>query len=87
MKVHCAIFTPNEERIERILEEYKKSKADGLIYYSLTFCQTYLIEAVKVKQACEREGIPFLMIESDYSPEDVGQLQTRVEAFLETLRG
>jgi benzoyl-CoA reductase/2-hydroxyglutaryl-CoA dehydratase subunit BcrC/BadD/HgdB len=87
MKVHCAIFTPNEERIERILEEYKKSKADGLIYYSLTFCQTYLIEAVKVKQACEMEGIPFLMIESDYSPEDVGQLQTRVEAFLETLKG
>lgn len=31
-------------------------------------------------------GIPFMAIESDYSPEDVGQLQTRVEAFLEQIQ-
>ncbi|MFN3567839.1 MAG: 2-hydroxyacyl-CoA dehydratase, partial [Caldimicrobium sp.] len=43
-------------------------------------------EAVKIQKACEREGIPFLFIETDYSPEDVGQLQTRIEAFLETIR-
>jgi benzoyl-CoA reductase/2-hydroxyglutaryl-CoA dehydratase subunit BcrC/BadD/HgdB len=30
-------------------------------------------------------GIPFLRIETDYGTEDMGQLQTRVEAFVEML--
>ena len=32
------------------------------------------------------ENIPVLRIETDYSMEDVGQLKTRVEAFLEMLK-
>ncbi len=32
------------------------------------------------------EGVPTIRIETDYSQEDVGQLQTRVEAFIETLK-
>ncbi|MEZ0343276.1 MAG: double-cubane-cluster-containing anaerobic reductase [Caldimicrobium sp.] len=86
MKINCACFTPNEERIQDILSAYERSKAEGIIYYSLAFCHTYNIEAYKVKRACEERGIPFLFIETDYSPEDVGQLQTRIEAFLEQIR-
>jgi len=33
------------------------------------------------------EGIPTLKIETDYSNEDIGQLRTRIEAFLERLEG
>ncbi|PLX44825.1 MAG: 3-hydroxyacyl-ACP dehydratase [Deltaproteobacteria bacterium] len=87
MKVDCSCFTPNDERIDQVLKEYRESGAEGLIDYCLQFCHTYNIEAVKLREACEREGIPFLSIESDYSPEDVGQLQTRVEAFLEQIEG
>ena len=78
MKVDCSCFTPNDERIDQVLKEYRESGAEGLIDYCLQFCHTYNIEAVKLREACEREGIPFLSIESDYSPEDVGQLTTRV---------
>lgn len=87
MQIDCSCFTPNDERMEQVLKEYKASGAQGLIDYSLQFCHTYNIEAVKLRQMCEREGIPFLAIESDYSPEDVGQLQTRVEAFIEQIQG
>jgi len=87
MKVDCSCFTPNDDRIDQVLKEYRESGAEGLIDYCLQFCHTYNIEAVKLREACEREGIPFLAIESDYSPEDVGQLQTRVEAFLEQIEG
>jgi benzoyl-CoA reductase/2-hydroxyglutaryl-CoA dehydratase subunit BcrC/BadD/HgdB len=34
----------------------------------------------------EEGGIPMLSIETDYSMEDVEQLKTRVEAFLEMVR-
>jgi benzoyl-CoA reductase/2-hydroxyglutaryl-CoA dehydratase subunit BcrC/BadD/HgdB len=73
--------------VDQVLKEYKESKAQGIVHYSLQFCHTYNIEAIKLKEACEKHHIPFLAIESDYSPEDVGQIQTRVEAFLEQVRG
>jgi benzoyl-CoA reductase/2-hydroxyglutaryl-CoA dehydratase subunit BcrC/BadD/HgdB len=87
MKIDCSCFTPNDERIDQIAKEYRAAKAQGIIHYSLQFCHTYNIEEIKVRELCERENIPYLSIESDYSPEDVGQLQTRIEAFLEQIRG
>jgi len=87
MKIDCSCFTPNDERITQIEKEYRSSGAQGIIHYSLQFCHTYNIEEIKVRELCERENIPYLSIESDYSPEDVGQLQTRIEAFLEQIRG
>ncbi|MFK5881995.1 MAG: double-cubane-cluster-containing anaerobic reductase [Sulfurospirillum sp.] len=84
-KVDCACFTPNTPRIDKILKMYKDRQADGVIYYTLSFCHTYNVEAHLVTQALEKEGIPCLVIESDYSAEDIGQIKTRVEAFLESL--
>jgi len=84
-KVDCACFTPNTGRTEKIIQMYKDRKADGCIYYTLSFCHTYNVEAHLVTEALEKEGIPCLVIESDYSPEDMGQIKTRVEAFLESL--
>ena len=84
-KVDCACFTPNTPRIDKILKMYKNRQADGVIYYTLSFCHTYNVEAHLVTQALEKEGIPCLVIESDYSAEDIGQIKTRVEAFLESL--
>jgi benzoyl-CoA reductase/2-hydroxyglutaryl-CoA dehydratase subunit BcrC/BadD/HgdB len=37
-------------------------------------------------RAAQAAGIPVLRIDTDYSGGDVGQLSTRVEAFLEMLR-
>lgn len=87
MKIKCACFTPNDDRIEQVIKECKESKSQGIINYSLQFCHTYNIEAIKIKNACEKNGIPFLAIETDYSTEDIGQLQTRIEAFLEQIKG
>ena len=87
MQIDCSCFTPNDERIHQVLKEYKESNAQGILHYSLQFCHTYNIEEIKIREACDKEGIPYLSIESDYSPEDVGQLQTRIEAFLEQIRG
>ncbi len=85
-KVDCACFTPNNERAEKILKLVKETKADGVIYYALSFCHTYNIEFKKVSDILRKNNIPVLKIESDYSPEDEGQIRTRVEAFLEQLK-
>lgn len=85
-QVDCAIFTPNHERLDHIQEMVTDYQADGVIHYGLQFCQPYLMESIPVEKALEQKTIPCLRLETDYSMEDVGQLKTRVEAFIEQLR-
>jgi benzoyl-CoA reductase/2-hydroxyglutaryl-CoA dehydratase subunit BcrC/BadD/HgdB len=85
-QVDCAIFTPNPERLAHIEEMVATYRADGVIHYGLQFCQPYLMESMPVEKALEEKNIPCLRIETDYSMEDMGQLKTRIEAFIEQLR-
>lgn len=85
-QVDCAIFTPNPDRMEHAAEMAQGYKADGVIHYSLQFCQPYIMESMPVEKALEAKKIPTLRIETDYSMEDVGQLKTRVEAFIEQIK-
>jgi benzoyl-CoA reductase/2-hydroxyglutaryl-CoA dehydratase subunit BcrC/BadD/HgdB len=85
-KVDCAIFTPNPDRLGHIRQMVADYKADGVIHYGLQFCQPYLMESIPVEKALEEKEIPCLRIETDYSMEDMGQLKTRVEAFVEQLK-
>ena len=43
------------------------------------------MEAISVEKILEAKGIPTLRIETDYTNEDIGQLKTRIEAFIELL--
>ncbi len=86
MRIDCACFTPNTERMDNIVSMARDLKADGVIHYGLSFCQPYSIEAFKVEKALKAADIPMLSIETDYGMEDVEQLKTRVEAFVEMVR-
>ena len=61
-------------------------KADGVLHYCLQFCTPYQMEAIPVERALEQEQVPVLRIDTDYSQEDVEQIRTRVEAFVEQIR-
>lgn len=84
-QIDCAIFTPNPERTEHVASMSRDYGADGVIHYGLNFCTPYLMESIPLARAMEERGLPTLRVETDYSAEDVGQLKTRVEAFLELL--
>lgn len=86
LDIHCACFTPNAERTEDVLRLARDLSADGVIHQSLQFCATYQTEATSVDRAVKQAGYPVLHLDTDYSAEDVGQLSTRVEAFVEMLR-
>jgi benzoyl-CoA reductase/2-hydroxyglutaryl-CoA dehydratase subunit BcrC/BadD/HgdB len=50
-------------------------------------CLTYAVEAFHVKRLVEEElGLPYLRIETDYSPSDSARIAVRVEALVETVR-
>jgi len=86
MQIHCACFTPNDERLDDIVRLAREYQVDGVVHYNLQFCHTYANEAVKVEKTLAEAGIPLLRIETDYSDEDAGQLRTRIDAFLEMIR-
>jgi benzoyl-CoA reductase/2-hydroxyglutaryl-CoA dehydratase subunit BcrC/BadD/HgdB len=86
LDINCACFTPNKGRIDDVIRLAKDLGADGVIDYTLQFCGTYQIESGAVEKAVQDAGLPVLKIDTDYSMEDVGQLSTRIEAFLEMVK-
>lgn len=85
LQTNCACFTPNDARIEDILRMVREYQADGVIHFSLSFCQPYNLEGVRVQKALQKAGVPVLLLEGDYTEEQAGRLKTRIEAFIETL--
>ncbi|WP_410509131.1 double-cubane-cluster-containing anaerobic reductase [Methanosarcina hadiensis] len=85
IKIPCSCMTPNDRRIENILELAREFKVDGVVHYTLQFCHGYNIEKYKVQQALKNAGIPMLSIETDYSDSDIEQIGLRVDAFMEML--
>jgi len=85
LTVDCACFTPNTERLDNIQEMVTRLNAQGVIHYALQFCTPYMMEAFKAKKVVDAMKVPFLRIETDYSMEDMGQLGTRIGAFLEII--
>lgn len=85
LSIPCACMTPNDRRIEQVLELASEFRADGVVYYTLQFCTGYNIERSRLQQALQRRNIPLLAIESDYGDADTEQIGVRVDAFLEMI--
>lgn len=82
----CPIFTNNIDRQRRLLDLVQGFAVDGVVYQSFAGCQVYEMEQRSIADALNAQGIPMLYIETDYSPDDMGQLSTRIEAFLESIK-
>ena len=87
-RLPCSVKTRNDARMEslrRLTAEYRPQCIIELIWQA---CLTYDVESVRVKRLAETElGIPYLRIETDYSPSDSARIAVRVEALFESVRG
>jgi benzoyl-CoA reductase/2-hydroxyglutaryl-CoA dehydratase subunit BcrC/BadD/HgdB len=84
----CPCFTSkdgNEDRINWLMNKIKEWKVQGVIYYVVRGCMLYAMEYTRVKKALDKLDIPVYYLDTEYTREDVGQMKTRVEAFLEML--
>lgn len=82
----CSCMTPNNGRLDLIKRLSDEYSADAVLDLTWQACHTYAIESFTVKKFVEDElNLPFLQIETDYSDSDTGQIQTRIEAFVETI--
>lgn len=85
--IGCAIMTPNDNRIELLGRMIDDFKVDGVVEMILSGCHSVQMESISVRNFVnEEKHIPFLDIVTDYSQGDIGQLNTRMAAFIEMLR-
>ena len=86
LQIGCACMSPNPNRVEllnRLIDEYK---VNGVIDMHLQACQPFQVESLKIKRfSNEDKNIPYMSVETDYSQSDIGQLNTRITAFIEII--
>ena len=86
LRLPCSVMTTNNRRLDVLHElaaEYRPQCIIDLIWQA---CITYDVESYLVKEMAEKKlGIPYLRIETDYSPSDSARIALRVEALFETV--
>jgi benzoyl-CoA reductase/2-hydroxyglutaryl-CoA dehydratase subunit BcrC/BadD/HgdB len=86
-RLPCSVMTKNDRRMDVLRElaaEYHPQCVIDLIWQA---CITYDVESHLVRELTEQElGLPYLRIETDYSPSDSARIALRVEALFETVR-
>lgn len=82
----CPCFGSFQDRMLRMRELVRVSKADGIIFHELRTCTLFAAEGEFLRRELEEgESIPLLIVNTDYASSDKEYLRTRVEAFLEIL--
>lgn len=86
LAIGCSCMSPNPNRIkllDKMIDEYK---VDAVIDVILTACHTYNVETLSIKRFVNgKKNKPYMSIETDFSTSDIGQLNTRMAAFIEML--
>jgi benzoyl-CoA reductase/2-hydroxyglutaryl-CoA dehydratase subunit BcrC/BadD/HgdB len=85
LEIGCSVMTPNPNRFELLGRLCDQFAVDGVVEMVLQSCHTYAVETQTVRDFLKGRGIPFLSVETDYSPGDTEQLKNRAAAFIEML--
>ncbi|HJV34624.1 double-cubane-cluster-containing anaerobic reductase [Geomonas sp.] len=84
LQIPCACMSPNTGRMDTLQKQVALLKPDLVIDLVLQACHTYNVEAVKVESFVRDDlGVNYLKVVTDFSPQDIGQLKTRIGAALE----
>ncbi|MDR3280861.1 MAG: 2-hydroxyacyl-CoA dehydratase family protein [Synergistaceae bacterium] len=82
----CPTFIDNDRRINNILGRMKGAGFKGVVFHVLKGCHPYDLESFGIETKLKDRGLKFIRLETDYSGEDSRNLNTRLEAFRQTIR-
>jgi len=83
----CSVMTRNDRRVDTLRSLVRGYRADCVVELIWQACLTYDIESFEVRQLVENElELPYLRIETDYSPSDSARITLRIQALFETVR-
>lgn len=73
------------ERSDSVRETVKRSRANGVIFQRIRYCDLWGGEQLDISQKMREADIPLLTLEREYRLSATGQLKTRIQAFLERI--
>lgn len=73
------------ERADFIREMIEKFNVDGVIFQHIRYCDLWGGEVIYVEKTLKELNIPWLSMEREYRLGGVGQIKTRIQAFLERI--
>ena len=85
-RIHCPRM-PGEQMARRnyIKEMAEAFKVDGIIFERMLYCNLWGGETMSLEKDLQELNIPLLILDKEYITSGVGQLRTRVQAFLEMI--
>jgi bzd-type benzoyl-CoA reductase N subunit len=72
-------------RGDSLLKMVKNTRAQGVIFVLLKFCDPHAFDFPYIKELLDRAGIPSMLLEIEDQQTSEEQLRTRLEAFIELL--
>lgn len=85
LNIGCACISPNHNRFDLLGRMVNEYKVDGVLEMQLQTCTPYQVEGALVRDFLKEKNIPYMAVETDYGQNDIGQLNTRISAFLEMI--
>jgi len=83
---HCPrMFGEEFNRADYVRQMARDFRVDGIISERMVFCDQWTGEQYMLAQDSRRDGMPFLQLDREYVTAGIGQLRTRVQAFVETV--
>ncbi len=83
-KATCAALFDSGKRFDHMMELIEQYRVDAVIYSSLKFCDNNLIDFHYQKKRLAEKNIPVLFLETERMVSNMGQIRTRIQAFLES---
>ena len=79
---HCSVlYDVDKKRVDWIVETAQRRNAKGVIVALTKFCDPEEFDYPLIKKACEKAGLPVVLIETDRQSVNYEQAKTQLEAF------
>lgn len=84
-KTTCARMLNINKRFDHMKALIEEYEIDSIIYFTLKFCDTNLLDFPFMKQKIDQLGIPVIFIEGEHHITNIQSIKTRIQTFLETI--
>ncbi len=84
-KVSCPVKAPTGPRFDHVLETVDAYDVKGVIFILEQYCDPHFFSYPDLRNTLQAKGIPTLMLETGEFAMPLGQVRSRVQAFLEML--
>jgi len=81
------MYDRQKERLNHIKQLIKDYKVEAVIQFLLKFCDTHMFDSPLLTEELKAEDIPVLNIEYEHTRSGIAPIKTRIEAFIEMVKG